>query len=624
MDIHRKQREVLTRMLRPKENLSGGTALTWKVLIFDDRCMKILGSLFHVQQLQKLGVTVMMKLNDKRERIEDTPAVYFIEPTKENITRVAADCRGRLYDKVYLNFCHPVSRQLVQELAKQTVKDNAHKCIAKVYDQYSDFVSMNQHLVSLTMRNSFTQLTRPRSDHALMSYVDRIVNGLFSIVVTFGQVPIIRSSPGNAANMVAQRLHLKLKEHLLSRNNLFSSGVAAYRRPLLILLDRNMDLSVPLHHPWTYCSLVNDIFGIQANKVDIPQEDETVAGKQTKKSYDLSSEDKFWDEFQGAAFPNVAEGVQRYLNEYNERVKQVKQGSDLSDIKQTVNSLPELQRKKRMIDAHTNIATALLKQLKERQWDRYFELEEELINRMPPTEQEMLDQIKPEAKGTPKDKLRLYLIYSLTHEVSAMDAKKMEAVLQSYEKPDLGSQHPPLDLSALKFLKNFKMEQKFTAGIMDPKRKKESESGGGSLFKIISDTVGARGKKLLQGVRNLVPTDKSLPTTKLVESLMENKETKDTGKFIYYDPKLLQVNGPITGARRISTPFTEGFVFVVGGGNYVEHQNLQDYAKRASTPQAPVSIAYGSTEILSGSQFLQQLSALGKPPTGADVDAELD
>jgi len=66
------------------------------------------------------------------------------------------------------------------------------------------------------------------------------------------------------------------------------------------------------------------------------------------------------------------------------------------------------------------------------------------------------------------------------------------------------------------------------------------------------------------------------------------------------------------------------FVFVVGGGNYVEHQNLQDYAKRASTPQAPVSIAYGSTEILSGSQFLQQLSALGKPPTGADVDAELD
>jgi len=561
----------------------------------------------------------MMKLDDARERIEDTPAVYLLEPTPENVSRIARDCKAALYDKVYLNFCSPISRVLMGDLAKQTLDKGAFKSIAKVYDQYCDFVCLDRQLVSLDMKNSFLRLTRPKSDQALMTYVDRIVDSLFSVFVTLQQVPIIRASPGNAAALAAQRLHAKFREHLLSRNHLFSGGIQSYKRPLVILLDRNMDLSVPLHHPWTYCSLVNDIFSINANKVEIPVEEN---GTTTKKSYDLSSEDQFWDEYQGAAFPQVAEGVQKYLNEYNARYKELKrEGVDISDLKDTVNSMPELMRKKRTIDAHTNIATALLKQLKDRQWDRYFELEEELINNMPPSEEDMMEQLKPEAKGTPTDKLRLYLIYSLLHNVSSEQAAEMEEILQGYAN----DQENPLNLSALAFLRTHKMEQKFTAGLLETKKKDSSQGQGPrSLFTIISDTVGARGKKLLQGVRNLVPTDKSLPTTKLVEALMDNKERKSTARFLYYDPKLLQVNGPVTGSRRITTPFTEGFVFVMGGGNYVEHQNLQDYAKRASNAQTKVSIAYGSTEILSGTQFLKQLSALGKPPTGADVDTMLD
>ena len=31
------------------------------------------------------------------------------------------------------------------------------------------------------------------------------------------------------------------------------------QRPLLILLDRNMDLATPLHHTWTYQALAHDV-----------------------------------------------------------------------------------------------------------------------------------------------------------------------------------------------------------------------------------------------------------------------------------------------------------------------------------------------------------------------------
>mmetsp|Transcript_17218 Transcript_17218/g.27358 ORF Transcript_17218/g.27358 Transcript_17218/m.27358 type:complete len:615 (-) Transcript_17218:57-1901(-) len=614
MDIQEKQREVLVRMLRP-DGEDG--SLTWKVLVFDDRCMKVLAALFHVQQLQKHGVTVMMKLNDKRERIEDTPAFYLVEPSKKNISRIAKDCKLNLYDSIHLNFSSRLSRPLLQQLAKETIQTGAHTRISRVLDQYCDFICMSKRLVSLGMARSFVKLTRPSSEQALMSYVDRIVDGLFSIIVTLKQIPIIRCSPGNAAALAARRLHSKLREHLMSRNNLFSGGVSSYKRPLLILLDRNMDLSVPLHHPWTYQALVHDIYGIQSNKVIVPVE-------KTTKSYNLSSDDEFWLEHQGSAFPQVAEGVQKYLNEYNEKATQLKrEGVELSDLKNAVNSMPELMKKKQMIDAHTNIATALLKQLKDRMWDRYFELEEELINNMPPTKQDMLSQIKPDSKGTPSDKLRLYLIYSLTHTVDPEDAKEMESILQGYANASSESEYPALKLSCLKFLRTYKMEQKFTSKIKESKTSK-NKSDNRSLFNIISDTVGARGKKLLQGVRNLVPTDKSLPTTKLVERLMENTESKSTKRFLYFDPKLLKVEGPISGSMRIKDQFYDGFVFVMGGGNFVEHQNLQDYAKRATTPQATVNIAYGSTEILSGQEFLTQLNILGDPPTGGDVDVDLD
>jgi len=56
---------------------------------------------------------------------------------------------------------------------------------------------------------------------------------------------------------------------------------------------------------------------------------------------------------------------------------------------------------------------------------------------------------------------------------------------------------------------------------------------------------------------------------------------------------------------------------MVGGGNYLEFQNLKEYAESSIPKDAPPgyprkSIIYGTTEMLTGEQFLQQLSELGK------------
>ena len=46
---------------------------------------------------------------------------------------------------------------------------------------------------------------------------------------------------------------------------------------------------------------------------------------------------------------------------------------------------------------------------------------------------------------------------------------------------------------------------------------------------------------------------------------------------------------------------------MIGGGNYIEYQNLQDYAKTRSQI-ATKRIVYGCTELVNASQFLEQVN----------------
>lgn len=72
--------------------------------------------------------------------------------------------------------------------------------------------------------------------------------------------------------MVAKKLDKKLRENLWdARNNLFHGntgqvGSFSFTRPMLILLDRNIDMATPLHHTWTYQALAHDVLDLSLNR----------------------------------------------------------------------------------------------------------------------------------------------------------------------------------------------------------------------------------------------------------------------------------------------------------------------------------------------------------------------
>lgn len=56
---------------------------------------------------------------------------------------------------------------------------------------------------------------------------------------------------------------------------------------------------------------------------------------------------------------------------------------------------------------------------------------------------------------------------------------------------------------------------------------------------------------------------------------MDFKNSQEMEDYLYLDPKQLK----LAEIPRNRSPFQDAIVFVVGGGNYIEYQNLVDYSK---------------------------------------------
>jgi hypothetical protein len=80
------------------EQPSGGTQqlpAVWKVLVYDRLGQEIISPLLKVNELRENNVTVHLPLVKERFPIPDVPAVYFVEPTQENMKRIAQVCFPR-------------------------------------------------------------------------------------------------------------------------------------------------------------------------------------------------------------------------------------------------------------------------------------------------------------------------------------------------------------------------------------------------------------------------------------------------------------------------------------------------------------------------------------------------
>ncbi|XP_023514794.1 protein transport Sec1a-like [Cucurbita pepo subsp. pepo] len=409
----------------------------WRVLIMDKVTVKVMSHSCKMADITDQGVSLVEDLFRRRQPLPSLDAIYFIQPSKENVVMFLSDMSGRepLYKKAFVFFSSPVPREFVNHI----------KCDTSVLPRIGALREMNLEYFPIDSQAFITDHDRAlddlfvesensrRFDNCLNTMATRIA----TVFASLKEFPFVRYRASKAledptAASLRELVPTKLAAAVWNCISKYKSTIPNYPQSEtceLLILDRSIDQIAPVIHEWTYDAMCRDLLEMEGNKY-IYEVSSKTGGDPDKREALLEDTDPVWLELRHAHIADASERLHEKMTTFASKNKaaQIHQtardGGEIStrDLQKMVQALPQYTEQVEKITLHVEIAGKINTLIREMGLRELGQLEQDLVFGDAGAK-DVINFLRTNQNASPENKLRLLMIYASVYPEKFEDDK---------------------------------------------------------------------------------------------------------------------------------------------------------------------------------------------------------
>ncbi|RWR90958.1 SNARE-interacting protein KEULE-like protein [Cinnamomum micranthum f. kanehirae] len=419
---------LLQEMLRSTK--VGESKSTWKVLIMDKITVKVMSCSCKMADITEEGVSLVEDLYKRRQPLPSMDAIYFIQPTKENVTVFLSDMAGRspLYKKAYVFFSSSISKDLVSLI----------KADSRVLPRIGALREMNLEYFAIDSQGFVTDNERAleelfgdnaENSHNSNACLNTMATRIATVLASLREFPFVRyraaKSCLDASTMTTLRdlVPTKLAASVWNCLTKYKSTIPHFPQTEtcdLLILDRSVDQIAPVIHEWTYDAMIHDLLIMEGNKYVYECPSKPGAAPE-KKEVLLEDHDPVWLELRHAHIADASVRLHEKMANFISKNKaaQIHHNSrdgELStrDLQKMVQALPQYSDQIDKLSLHVEIAGKINKVIKDQGLKDLGQLEQDLVFGNAGTK-ELITFLRTQQDITRENRLRLLMIFAAIH-----------------------------------------------------------------------------------------------------------------------------------------------------------------------------------------------------------------
>ncbi|KAG6634238.1 hypothetical protein I3843_12G103200 [Carya illinoinensis] len=372
---------------------TGDSKSTWKVLIMDKLTVKVMSYSCKMADITDEGVSLVEDIYRRRQPLPSMDAIYFIQPSKENVIMFLSDMSGRtpLYRKAFVFFSSPISRELVNHIKKDTTVLPRIVALKEMNLEYfaidsQGFITNNEK----ALEELFGDEENNRKGVVCLNVMANRIATVFASLREFPNVRYRAAKSLDATTMttfhdlIPTKLAAGVWDCLMKYKSL--PNFPKTETCELLILDRSVDQIAPIIHEWTYDAMCHDLLNLEGNKYvhEVPSK---TGGPPEKKEVLLEDHDPVWLELRHAHIADASERLHEKMTNFISKNKaaQIQHGSrdrgefSTRELQKMVQALPQYSEQIDKLSLHVEIAGKINRTIRESGLRELGQLEQDLV-----------------------------------------------------------------------------------------------------------------------------------------------------------------------------------------------------------------------------------------------------